>query len=286
MSRQSARLVALPWLLRFVLAASACDDGASDSLVAPDGAAPAHDGPRTDAPATTDAPLPPPTDGRPASSSGALDILIVMQSSVSGATASSTQFCPALFANSCFEFNERDDPLHDFNGAVGRNMSLFHDAFDGHLAFGGNGSKPSNGNPWKAEDGRRRVVFSGLESHANDEVVALDGQRLFHWFKRVLSRGPRLREDNVFGGLSDVMIDQKINWCARCQVFKLHRFTNDCPERWVGPQPPGLVCSFDPSMACPPGTTRNDATRACEPPCPTGQIFDAFALKCVPSVFE
>ena len=75
-----------------------------------------------------------------------------------------------------------------------------------------------------------------------------------------------IREDNVFKGLSDAMIDQRFNWCARCEVFGLH--TQDaagnaiCPEQWVGPRPTfnaggmmgPLQCTFE---GCPAGTTAN-----------------------------
>ncbi len=85
----------------------------------------------------------------------------------------------------------------------------------------------------------------------------------------------------MFAGLSDVMTEQRINWCARCEVFRLHRSAKDCPERWVGPKPESLTCSIDPNEPCPLDTTRNDKTRVCEPKCPPGGFFDAFLGKCV-----
>ncbi len=198
---------------------------------------------------------------------------------------SSTRYCPESAPSSCFEFNlteVRDPAVNPFDDAVGRNMSLFHDAFDGQgpPPSPPNGSTPNNGNPWAGADGDTRVVFGKAGGHAGDEVVAIMGKNLPIWWKRTLQRSTFLREDNVFAGLSDVMIEEGINWCARCEVFKLHRSAGDCPERWVGLKPAGLNCSFDP---CPPGTTPNNKTRICEPPCPGG-FFDPITMKCI--IFE
>jgi hypothetical protein len=42
-----------------------------------------------------------------------------------------------------------------------------------------------------------------------------------------------------------------------------------------------LACVFD---GCPAGTTINNATRTCDPPCPANHRFDPFMLSCVPTI--
>ena len=88
-----------------------------------------------------------------------------------------------------------------------------------------------------------------------------------------------IREDNVFKGLSDAMIDQRFNWCARCEVFGLH--TQDaagnaiCPEQWVGPRPTfnaggmmgPLQCTFE---GCPAGNDGEQLDSRVRSELPTG----------------
>jgi hypothetical protein len=169
-----------------------------------------------------------------------------------------------------------------------------------------------NGNEWQQPNGPNSpnsallsiAPSPGLD--AQDELVDLTGLGYRDWISRAMSRGTLLREDNMFGGLSDAMIDQNFNYCARCQVFWLHNtdptmtFNGSCPAAWVGPASTydangatgTLSCDFEcPSGTapgtddcCPAGTTADPATAVCDPPCPTGMNFDPLQLICVNSI--
>jgi hypothetical protein len=177
-----------------------------------------------------------------------------------------------------------------FNDEVLRATSLYTDAFDGN-PFPPDVDSPTNGAEWSASgSGMVLAPFPGPAS--KDDVVGLAGAAFHSWIAHALDRGTLLREDSVFGGLSDAMIDQSVGWCARCQLFKLH--TTDasgspiCPTAWVGPQPvlPGtstLLACIAADGTCPAGTTANPSTQVCEPPCPPDMYFDAFKLTCLPN---
>jgi hypothetical protein len=200
----------------------------------------------------------------------------------------------------CIEFNFDNVFDTSFAGKVLRNASLFTDAFDGEIFSSSPpfGDFNSNGNPWTS-GGAGIVLAAGPGLDAKDELVHIHGSSFLHqsayrqWISHAMDRGTFIREDNMFGGLSDAMIDQAYNWCERCQVFRLH--TKDgagnptCPETWVGPRPnftsggttSPLQCTFE---GCPAGTTPDPTQGTCNPPCPTDQHFDAFQLKCVANI--
>jgi hypothetical protein len=179
----------------------------------------------------------------------------------------------------------------DYFTAILRSDELFTDVLDGGLRVPGT---PSNGNAWVALPTGGLQIGTGPGDAGNDELVAVSGSIFPTWIGHAISRGSSLTYNNVFGGLSDAMIDQGINWCERCQLFELH--TSDtagnlsCPTQWVGMRPtfntPGatgtLSCTFD--GACPMGTTANPKTMVCEPGCPPGQAFDDVQLICVNSI--
>ncbi len=177
-----------------------------------------------------------------------------------------------------------------FNVEVQRATGTYMDALDGE-SFPPDADVPTNGIEWN-RSGSGVVLAANPGSAGTDEVVALTGAALPAWTRHLLERGSFLREDTVFGGLSDAMVDQGVNYCARCQLFKLHTTdaggTPICPASWVGPVPiipssgTPLIC-INPDGSCPDGTTPNPATQVCEPPCP-GQRFDASLLMCVPVI--
>jgi len=151
------------------------------------------------------------------------------------------------------------------------------------------GAFPLNGNTWVATGSKVQLAPApGLDS--KDDRIALPGAAFRSWMSHTFGRGTLLREDNVFGGLSDAMIDNGNNWCARCEVFRLHTIDPAsgapiCPEEWVGQRPTltingttsTLTCTFD---GCPAGTTPNTTTGVCDPPCPPGEQFNGFLLRC------
>jgi hypothetical protein len=166
-----------------------------------------------------------------------------------------------------------------------RDVSLFVDAFDGSASPLDDG--PMNGNEW-VKLGDHVVELADAPGASDlDEHVRLDGKAFASWISHALGRNTFLREDSVFGGLSDAMVEQGVGWCARCQVFALHRSDATCPEAWVGPRPtlnmaPGgpVTCVFE---GCPAGTFADVNTQVCAPPCPVGQQFDGVLLTCVDS---
>src|SRR5205823_5541237 len=143
--------------------------------------------------------------------------------------------------STCIEANTMNGDGQSFNTEVLRDVSLFTDAFDGRT-FPPNANVPMNGNQWTAATDAMGTIISvtqagnpGLSN--SDESVALTGNAFGGWMGHVLARGTLLREDSMFGGLSDTMIDQGYSWCQRCQVFQLHTQVNGqatCPAAWVG----------------------------------------------------
>jgi hypothetical protein len=186
-----------------------------------------------------------------------------------------------------------------FPQEVLRNVSLYTDALDGTpFALS---DVHMNGNQWDAFVDPTTHKITGVTLSATvggsstDDGVSLVSPTFVPWIRHLVERDPTLlREDNVFGGLSDVMVDQQVNWCERCEVFRLHTLDAAggnpiCPEQWVGPRPSfsnagvatPLSCQFD--GPCPMGQTLNPATRSCDPPCPVDDRFDPVQLKCVPN---
>ncbi|HEY4394984.1 MAG TPA: hypothetical protein VGP64_13025, partial [Polyangia bacterium] len=191
--------------------------------------------------------------------------------------------------------NESDLPTNnDFDTAVLRNVAMYTDVFDGTP---GGTNDPSNGAVWALSGGGgSSLVLSQSPGQAgNDDVVTASGTLFQSWINHTLSRGTSLSDDNMLGGLNDAMVDQNINWCARCQIFRLH--TNDaggnpvCPSQWVG-QPPTfelngvqqtLTCTFN--GPCPMGTAKDPASEVCLPTtCPEGMVFDPVKLMCIQSI--
>jgi hypothetical protein len=222
---------------------------------------------------------------------------------VSFPSTGGTSYCDAT-GRDCIEANVNNAITPStFPNRVLHYVSLFVDAFDAPGTFG---DAPSNGNPWTRPMGLLQLsAVPGLEN--GDEVVTLRNQTVptswfTAWMGHATRRGDLLREDNVFAGLSDTMINHGYNWCERCEVFRLHTVgpmidpmtmmpIANCPERWVGDRPmfsldggmttQTLACVFD---GCPAGTTINNATRTCDPPCPANHRFDPFTLGCVPTI--
>lgn len=206
----------------------------------------------------------------------------------------------------CIEHNTTNQDVsnsNDFHVAVLRATSTFDDAFDGVVL----GNNPMNGNEWAQPNGSSPLlsIAAAGGSDAKDELVNLTGLGYRDWISHAMNRGTLLREDNMFGGLSDAMIDQGYNYCERCQVFWLHNtdptntFNGSCPAAWVGSAPTydangatgTLSCTFQcpngspqGSVCCPAGTTPDAATAVCDPPCPTGQHFDPVQLTCVNNI--
>jgi hypothetical protein len=195
----------------------------------------------------------------------------------------STRFpahCPAALTDTCWEDNVGSarqlftpNPDDSFGNQVAVISSTIHDAFDGNRAPLTN--VPTNANPWRLDGGR--IVFDALGGHNRDEVVALPGSALPKMIEAALGRGTFLRYDNVFGGLSDAMSQEGFNWCQRCEVFRLHSNPADCPERWVGPRPPGLVCAWEP---CDPPSFVDPDARTCNP-CVPPYFFDPVTMMCL-----
>ena len=182
--------------------------------------------------------------------------------------------------------------VNDFHGEILRDVSLFNDAFDGN-AFPPKQDVPTNGDEWNVAG--NGLVLAGTPGPAgDDDQVSLAGALFTNWIAHTAQRGRvTLREDNVFGGLNDAMVDQQIyNWCQRCRVFWLHTKddsgANVCPP--AGPRPsynvPGasgmLTCTYEGD--CPMGTTTDMTTETCDPQCPMGQAFDPIQLQCVPAI--
>ena len=183
-----------------------------------------------------------------------------------------------------------------FGDLVLRDVSLFTDAFDG-VPLGTPGNLldvPTNGNQWS-----RITTFIELASapglSAGDEIVSMGNEQsstswLRQWISHAMDRGGLLREDNMFAGLDDAMIDHGDSWCARCEVFRLHTLDTSmpaqppiCPAQWVGPRPlnPGtsttVTCTFE---GCPSGQIADLPSRTCVL-CPPNQVWDPNQRKCV-----
>ena len=203
-------------------------------------------------------------------------------------------YCPAATTAgtaNCIETNTTNTGP-SFDDKVLRAVSLYTDAFDGHVLVPP-ADVPTNGDEWAAASGGGITLAAAPGISANDETVALTGAAFRSWISNALSRGTLLREDNVFGGLSDAMIKQQYTWCQRCEVFYLHTVdasgTNNCPEQWVGPRPTftlngtttSLSCRFENNGVCPAGTTPDELYRSCDPTCPAGKVFDPPSLTCV-----
>jgi hypothetical protein len=193
-------------------------------------------------------------------------------------STSQEAFCLAT-DSTCIEANTMNADSQSFNDEVLRAVSLYTDAFDGRT-FPPDANVPTNGNQWSGAKDMMGTIISvtqagnpGLSN--SDESVALTGSAFGGWMGHVLARGTLLREDSMFGGLSDTMIDQGYSWCQRCQVFQLHTQVNGqatCPAAWVGPRPTTtlsgmtvpITCSYD-MGGCPQGTTPNSVTLTCDP---------------------
>lgn len=198
----------------------------------------------------------------------------------------SLNVCYASDTN-CVEANfTNNDVKGSFNSGVLRDVSLFTDAFDGVPLSPFVTDVPTNGNEWQA--GLTLAPMPGQDGR--DEVVNLSGPGYSRWIRHAMSGFSLIREDNFFRGLSDAMVDDGFNWCARCQVFRLHTLDMSnqplCKDQWVGQRPTfnangttgSLTCVYE---GCPAGTTPNATTQACDPPCPPGSFFDPFQLTCV-----
>ncbi len=187
-----------------------------------------------------------------------------------------------------------DNPgsAQDFDTMVLRNVSMITDVLDEN----GAGDVPTSGAQWAASSsGVTLSSFAGAAG--NDDVVAASGQLYWAWILHFLNRDASLDDENAFfGGLSDAMADQGVNWCARCNIFQLHTTDKStgmpvCPVQWVGPRPTftlngttmPLTCSFDPG-GCPAGMPADPNTQVCDPPCPPGQVFDPVMLVCVQQI--
>jgi hypothetical protein len=225
----------------------------------------------------------------------------LMASQVTGGTNYSTPanhltgggsmtYCDAATTD-CIEANTTNFPggsSPEFDDMTLRTVGIFTDALDGQIPTLVPANLPWNGNV-SSQNGSGITLAATPGVSANDEVVKLGPGALFNWAAHMLWRGPLLREDNVFGGLSDTMIDAGFNWCQRCEVFWLHNQTsaggaNDCPQAWVGSRPSvDLVTSTQPVQctfeACP--TAQQDLTsRICTPTCPAGYHFVPSTLSC------
>ena len=189
-------------------------------------------------------------------------------------------FCIAS-DSTCIEGNTMNADGQTFTQEVLRVVSLYTDAFDGR-AFPPNTNAPTNGSAWSVAtmDGSGNTTAVSQTSNMglsnSDESVALSGSAFGGWMGHVLARGTLLREDSMFGGLSDTMIDQGYSWCQRCQVFQLHTQVMGqatCPAAWVGPRPTTtlsgmtvpITCTYDNMGVCPQGTTPNSVTLTCDP---------------------
>ena len=187
---------------------------------------------------------------------------------------------------SCIETNTVNVPNSTFPNEVLRDVSMYTDVFDSHTVPSPLADVPSNGNEWAGVSGAISLA-AAPGAAGTDELVTLTGSAYGAWMQHALARGPLLREDNVFGGLSDAMADQGVNWCERCHVFSLHTvdgtLTPICPTQWVGPRPTvngtPLSCTFE---GCPAGTTADPSSEICMPACPVNQHFDVGTLTCVP----
>jgi hypothetical protein len=223
-------------------------------------------------------------------------------------SSANMNYCLAS-ASDCIDFNPTNGPVQAIDGGSSgespspyypglsfqneclRATSLYTDAFDGWSLLSLN--PPTNGNEWSV-NGSGIAISPGPGQSASDEVVSLPGNAFQSWISHALSRSTLLREDNVFGGLSDAMIDNNFNWCSRCEVFRLHTVDASgnltCPEQWVGPRPTfsvngtamTLSCTFD-QGGCPAGTSPDLTYRTCDPKCQQdGYVFDPVSLKCIP----
>jgi hypothetical protein len=164
-------------------------------------------------------------------------------------------YCQSANPDLCIENNvkTRGTPGKDkeFNDGVSRMVTLFNDAFDGACFFAP--GTPNNGKAWKympPGTTSNRVMFDSFGLSGRDETIQLPGSALPLWIRRGMARGSLLREANMFAGLSDVMPQGDANWCARCQVFKLHEPSGTCSEAVVGPRPPGTVCIDQQPAVC------------------------------------
>jgi hypothetical protein len=161
-------------------------------------------------------------------------------------------FCPVGAVHGCVEQNLTGfvpgDANDDFREAVGRMVTLFNDAFDGACQPGP--GVANNGKPWTEVN--QRVFFSGFgpPGFTNEEVILLPGFDLPRWIQTGMRMGPLLREDNMFAGLNAVMVERGFTFCQRCELFRLHQQTNDCPAEWVGTPPPGTVCVDEDPAEC------------------------------------
>jgi hypothetical protein len=209
------------------------------------------------------------------------------------AFASSDTYCPLNAPADCFDGNfvARSS---SFNDKVAEVATLVHDFFDGWKQAPFGGDLPSNANVWKSAGApmcgvdsmgnpignAARVEFAGQSFASDDDAVMIN--ELHRVVFEMLSRGDRLRYTNFFRGLSETAAPHA-NWCARCEVFKLHSSATPptCPDEFVGPRPNGLVCEDEP---CPPPSTIDHARRICVPPCPPGTTFDPISVSCKPII--
>jgi hypothetical protein len=180
-----------------------------------------------------------------------------------------------LLADSCYETNAALAPPvsteFPFNEKVGQLVTIWQDVFDARFGFGTNNQRTAN--VWK--DVGNRIVFGVPADAADDEIVALPSP--FPVIRHALDNSTNLRFTEMFQAMGQTMVDQKIHWCARCELFRIHSIA--C-EPILGPKPAGLTC-FDPTTPCPAGTTADPANRICRPACPPGQVFDPFLVMCV-----
>lgn len=159
-----------------------------------------------------------------------------------------------------------------FTANLARVNSLLIDAFDGFTL----GNSVSNGRVWNMTSNPITLAPSA-GGHGNDEIVQLDSEAFFRLFVHLFERDNHLREPTFLMALNDLMASQRINWCARCELFRLHHPGETCDP--AGPRPAGLQCVWE---GCPAGSTPEPRDRSCHPPCPSGMVFDAHAVSCVP----
>ena len=137
-------------------------------------------------------------------------------------------------------------------------------------------STPTNASGWEGNtpNNPTTVAWRTWGASSNDDVIHLGD--VFQVIAGTLKNGTLFRYQNFLSPMGAEAVKQ-MNWCAACDVFRVHNITN-C-DAYLGSRPSGLVCLGEP--ACLPPRVEIPEGRVCPLPCPSGWSFDVHTLQCV-----
>lgn len=121
-----------------------------------------------------------------------------------------------------------------YRDQIARLVSTFHDGFD-HAGEWRGTSRPTNADSLALVDfsaGIEDMIFFGGSSVGRyqpdiDDDVELPGRAIREWLE-IASRDAEVGSGHLMqAALSEVMLDNGVNWCDRCEMFAMHESSFD-----------------------------------------------------------